>query len=467
MKKNVYFALLLAIAVSPLSAQDTVRRADPWYSSENHNNLIQIINVVTADYWHYTYTGAFNTSGYYHPSSRVWDDLFKMCVPQYDENYIYGIAVTAYNFPVHVEGQDMFPIMGLYVKNDSATRQQGWTPVRIYDSLSVTNTRRDCYFDYELGHPEKPDTHIVVPTTELYFDTPYHRDSLPDTIFLSLNWTDERKQQYINWWASQCSSADSLDCMMQPVVAWGHSLPTSLWFGVPMMYSDVIEIWAPDYNGTPSDSNIMNLSYSYNKVALSYDEYLSPTGYTGYRAYWGCIFPIKNLRCTAPHLYLAGREGNAATVRWWQAEAGEAYQLSLGSYGGNPDSGMLATPADTFHTFTGLQPDTIYQVWVRKACRYTTAGYDTLVWSAWSQPLVFRASVGIDEVDDDGLRVTVQGGRIAVQGLAAGERAEVYDMKGCRVATLQADGSTPPLPQGVYMLRSQQANRHRRVVVMY
>ena len=364
----------------------------------------------------------------------------------------------------------MTPIMGLYVVNDSFPRTNSigfaGTAVNIYDSLTVFNMRKDCFFDYELGHPEKPDTHIVVPTTELYFDTPYHRDSLPDTIFLSLNWTNERKQQYINWMANQCPSVDPIDCMMQPVVAFGPSLPTSLWFGVPVMYTDVIEIWDSDYNGTPSDPNIPSLSYSYNKVRLEYDGLLNPTGYPdGTRAYWGCIFPIKNLRCTSPHLYLAGREGNAATVSWWQAEAGEAYQLALGTYGSNPDSGMLVTPADTFHTFTGLQPDTIYQAWVRKACRYTTAGYDTLVWSDWSQPLVFRASVGIDEVDDGGLRVTVQAGCIAVQGLAAGEQAEVYDMKGCRVALLEADGSTAPLPQGVYTLRTQQYHRHRRVVV--
>ena len=446
MKKIVLIALLLAIAVTPLAAQDTVRRADPWYSSEDSNPLMLLHNMAHGmpNDWCFWWN-----EGQYYRETRTGDDLFKMSVSQDTGGYLYGIAVTAYNFPVHVEGQDMFPIMGLYVVNDSATRVPAWTPVRIYDSLSVTNTRRDCYFDYELGHPEKPDTHIVVPTTELYFDTPYHRDSLPDTIFLSLCWTDSRKQNYKNWVAAHCSCPNITDCLIQPVVASAIAQPTSLFFMTSMVWSD--EAWEVG---------------SYNRVALNYD-YVSPSGYTAPSAFWGCIFPIKNLRCTAPHLYLAGREGNAATVRWWQAEAGEAYQLSLGSYGGNPDSGMLATPADTFHTFTGLQPDTIYQVWVRKACRYTTAGYDTLVWSAWSQPLVFRASVGIDEVDDDGLRVAVQGGRIAVQGLAAGERAEVYDMKGCRVATLQADGSTPPLPQGVYMLRSQQANRHRRVVVMY
>ena len=179
----------------------------------------------------------------------------------------------------------------------------------------------------------------------------------------------------------------------------------------------------------------------------------------------GPLFPIVKLRCTAPYLRYAGHGDNSATVTWWQAERGESYQLSLGPYGGNPDSGMLVTPIDTFYTFTGLQTDSIYSAWVRKACRYTTAGYDTVVWSDWSRPVFFRAAVGIGEVDDYTLQVTTRDGRIAVQGLTADQRAEVYDMKGCRVAVLTADGLTPPLPQGVYMVRAGHSWT-RKVVLM-
>ena len=123
-------------------------------------------------------------------------------------------------------------------------------------------------------------------------------------------------------------------------------------------------------------------------------------------------------------------------------------------------------PTDTFYTFTDLLPDTIYQVWARKACRYTTAGYDTLVWSDWSRPVIFRASVGIGEVDDMTLQVAARDGGIAVQGLAAGERAEVFDMQGRRVASLAADGVTPPLPQGVYLLRTTTHSHARKVVLL-
>lgn len=348
-----------------------------------------------------------------------------------DSIKVYGVAVTQNYIAVEEdrarEAITMTPTVMLL-----GQESYGNPPtVSFIDSANVLGLIKKSWFAYLYGE-EKTDS-VIAPCYEYYFDSPHNFILPADSFYVAMFWDQSRKQNFMSWLNSQNIFED-------PSFAWNYSHGTLA-------------------NHLPSGTNehwLAATDYLHYFPAHPNDTYM-----------WGFLFPIVNLRCTAPHLYLAGREGNAATVRWWQAEAGEAYQLSLGAYGSDPDSGMLVTPADTFHTFTGLQPDTIYQVWVRKACRYTTAGYDTLVWSAWSHPMTFRASVGIDEVDDDGLRVTVQGGCIAVQGLAAGEQAEVYDMKGCRVATLQADGSTPPLPQGIYMLRTQQANRHRRVVVMY
>ena len=180
----------------------------------------------------------------------------------------------------------------------------------------------------------------------------------------------------------------------------------------------------------------------------------------------GVLHPIIGLRCKTPVISLAAHEGGAATVRWWQAEAGENYQVALGPYGSSPESATVVATTDTFHTFNGLQTDSIYSAWVRKACRYSTTGYDTLVWSDWSRPLVFRTAVGIGEVDDFTLQVASREGCIVVSGLPAGERAEVYDMLGRRVAALPADGVTAPLPAGLYRVRTTAHSRPRRVAVL-
>ena len=189
------------------------------------------------------------------------------------------------------------------------------------------------------------------------------------------------------------------------------------------------------------------------------------SGRTGY-SWGGVLFPIIKLRCKTPVISLAAHDADAATVRWWQAEAGESYQVALGPYGSSTESATVVATTDTFHTFTGLQTDSIYSAWVRKACRYTTTGYDTLVWSDWSRPVVFRTAVGIGEVDDFALQVASREGCIVVSGLPTGERAEVYDMLGRRVAALSADGVTAPLPQGLYLVRTTAHSRPRRVAVL-
>ena len=412
MKKDIAIVLLFLFTLAA-TAQDTVRRGDPWYMFKNPGNLWSI-------------SAGHGTAG---------NNMMLYYGNNPDSIMVYGVAVTQNYIAVEEdrarEAITMTPTVML-LRQDS----YGNPPtVSLIDSANVLGLIKKCWFRYPFSRMEKDS--LVKPCYEYYFDTP-HGFALPvDSFYVSRYWPVER---YVN------------------LEQWFRTLPV-------LPHPSPFE----HFYGTIEDVSSLGISFEYWASIASFgaDPFAFMQTHSNSSEFnlWGYIFPIINLRCTAPHLYLAGREGDAATVSWWQAEAGEAYQLSLGTYGGNPDSGMLVTPADTFHTFTGLQPDTIYQAWVRKACRYTTAGYDTLVWSDWSQPLVFRASVGIDEVDDDGLRVTVQGGCIAVQGLAAGERAEVYDMKGCRVATLEADGRTAPLPQGVYMLRTQQHHRHRRVVV--
>ena len=132
-----------------------------------------------------------------------------------------------------------------------------------------------------------------------------------------------------------------------------------------------------------------------------------------------------------PKLRFVTKVNRTATVAWRQNDTPEQYQLSITPWdiaGTDPDSGAMYYTTDTSFTFTDLQPDTRYSVWVRKACRYTTSAYDTIVWSDWSNEIVFMF-VDIDEVEADGVRITSQRGNIVVEG-AEGREVRVYDMLG-------------------------------------
>ena len=167
-----------------------------------------------------------------------------------------------------------------------------------------------------------------------------------------------------------------------------------------------------------------------------------------------------------PRLSFVGKDAGMATVAWRQNDTPEQYQISITPWdiaGTDPDSGAMFYTTDTSFTFTDLQPDTRYSVWVRKACRYTTSAYDTIVWSDWSNEIVFMF-VDIDEVEADGVRITSQRGSIVVEG-AEGREVRVYDMLGRELThssvSVTAD-SSPNLGEqqriavptaGIYMVR--------------
>ncbi len=171
---------------------------------------------------------------------------------------------------------------------------------------------------------------------------------------------------------------------------------------------------------------------------------------------WACIFPIVGLRCVAPKASLVERADGMVTVRWTQAEAGMEYQVAYGPYNVPPDSATVLTLTDTFCTVPEMNTGGVQGVWVRKACRYLTGGYDTTVWSNWSQPVLFRVeSTGMEQVYSEGVHIGVREGMIAVED-DCGELPEVwvYDMMG-RCLWRRAGGRSQQVavPAGVYAVR--------------
>jgi hypothetical protein len=202
----------------------------------------------------------------------------------------------------------------------------------------------------------------VVPCYEFYFDTPHHFFMPTDTFF------------YI-----------------------GHYLPTER--------AELFE----EYWRTELNSNIDSFWAVYNAACV--DHVTDPFGwgwtlngpefgiiYPFYGSIgWGGLFPIVELRCTPTRL-LSLRPGDGTVeVSWRRKDFPEFYQVSLAPADSLPETGMLVSTTDSTYLFDSLQTGTEYSVWVRKACRYTTGGYDTLVYSEWSSPLTF-STLGIGEV---------------------------------------------------------------------
>ena len=397
--------IMFVVCTANAMSQDTVREGDPWYL-----------------FWPHPEPVSFSVEA----GISVGQYITRFVGNAKDTIDVYGVAIPMKGRMPYEEERVVRPLV---MCPTAVLYHQifGGNPptVTFVDSANVHGLLKEGRFKFELADG----TSRVTKCYEFYFDTPHRFVSPADSFYVGHLWPESRLVVYRDWY----------------VGVWDPTLVNEDWMR---------------HVGTLPNMQGAKLWYVSSSGGGEYPSLLNST-----TPAWGAVFPIIGLRCTAPILKLVGHGGDSVTVGWWQAEGGEAYELSLGTYGSDPDTGLLVTPADSVHTFTGLQSDTLYSIWVRKACRYTTEGYDTLVWSDWSRPLVCRSSVGIEEVyGGEGLHVAAQDGCVAVQGLASGERAEVYDMKGCRVATLAADGRTVPLPQGVYLVRTT-AGRARKAVL--
>ena len=426
MKKLIIILFACVSFSSTLLAQDTVCYPDPWYMYHSRSKLIYPRSVELNPAW--VYGCCLNTT--IMPYKWTPGDT------------IFGVAVTVSPLII-ANNTEIVTDYSIFtaIREDSTIRavlyEGSWLPS--LGPVSLVDTARpdslhNCYFYYDWD----PDTDRVQPCVEFYFDYP-HTSFSSDTFYVGFH-----SHQNNN-------SSSKYQYFYRPRLG---------------VMRETVDLNVNPYDWIFFTGYLDNPSPTYDTFSFFGPGFYMENG--KFMRHWGCIFPIVKLRCKNPPVLHIGERVDPRTMTVsWQANAETGlYQLSLGTYGSNPDTGMIVMPTDTFYTFTDLLPDTIYQVWARKACRYTTAGYDTLVWSDWSRPVIFRASVGIGEVDDMTLQVTTRDGGIAVQGLAAGERAEVFDMQGRRVASLASDGVTPPLPQGVYLLRTTAHSRTRKVVLL-
>ncbi len=165
-----------------------------------------------------------------------------------------------------------------------------------------------------------------------------------------------------------------------------------------------------------------------------------------------------------PELRLEGRGHLTATVSWQTVEQPELFELAIGEYAAGVEAATVIPVADSLrsYTFTDLEPGVMLGVWVRKGCRYTTPGYDTIAYSDWSHPVGFMA-LGLDEVGDGpDFTVSPNPAHGAVQATlpeaALGGRLTLCDLAGRELAAQTVAGTTArfdigTLPAGVYLVK--------------
>lgn len=451
MKKNIFIVLLSTVALFA-SAQDTVHYGDSWYRFKPASHLsddsvsYDILRPLPSLYEHIGILG-------------FYDEIVQMYPVENDSVRIYGVAVTI----TDLSGQGLKPEKVVLFR-----KVEGGDPpvVEVVDSATCNGNIRQCYYEYEFSLPQP--SRRTVTCYEYYFDQPCSRENpiiMTDTF-------------YIGIYSPENIKVSILDGMVQGSLFYEYGImPTVGQADMPNDFNRPRGNWWIGWTGDTVEYTFLagNPYLGYPNFPASHIASATlwsiqpdtPYGSCNYnREGWGMMFPIVGLRCKAPNIKLVEKGFRSATLSWSQAEAGALYQLSYAPYGAEPDSGMMVTTTDTFYTVTGLEAGARKAVWVRKACQYTSWGCDTMVWSDWSQPLVF-IPLGIGEVDDGDVRVYVRGNNVAVEG-TTGEEVRLYDMMGrCLATHRQTVNSTLLLPvqaKGVYMVQVGFGPVHRVVV---
>ena len=109
-----------------------------------------------------------------------------------------------------------------------------------------------------------------------------------------------------------------------------------------------------------------------------------------------CIFPIYAIPDTdsfsCPEVEgfaFAGINAGAATLMWDTADGHTFYQIAYGPYDKPIDSLRIDTTSRRFMELFGLSQDIYYQARLRAKCHHACPLHDTVMWTAWTDPVYF------------------------------------------------------------------------------
>ena len=434
MKTRLLFIVLLMCGLMPAVAQpvvhvntrDTVCYGDPWYTFKP----LPALNYVAQ------YGGQLFQKPY--PNARFAQ------VYTSSKTLLYGIAVTMDSLPAQENNAWLSCWRGIFTHPGPPpllTEYVCFDSVPHMDSISTWSPPllKQCVFEYQVGGAGSDGVYkstTPVNCFEFYFDEPL--PLVPQDTFLIGSYSNMADPYHFLAYAGVDRDGASQNWME-------------------------INILSGCAQGAYDTSARSADHYRYLCSLYPNNSYFCNTDGRGALFwFWGMVFPITERRCTKPW----GLEVDSAsrTVRWDYDADGVLFQLSLCADGTLPDNGYIVTTADTMISFAAmpsLSPDTVYRLYLRKQCDFSTSRAAT-VWSDWCEPVVLNRNAGggtegIPTIGQERVRIYAEEGRIVVEG-AEGMEVKVYDVKGIQVANRD-------LPPGVYMVHIGNFQAKKVVIV--
>jgi len=416
--KRLVLLLLVGFATS-IWAQDTIRHGDPYYLFHPMPDTLNNVNG----------TDVFFTRGLALPLTFF--------VPE-TPMLIYGIAGTIQNR--WVDDTNYHRTAVLFEKEGSI--------FQLTDSVQRRPSTAKHQLLYEGTNGSNGPYRQAVDIEEYYFDQPLW---VTDTFFIGFHRLYHDSIKY----------------------GFDSSIPQMITYHVPPTQSVLLDITIfqnrSGSNGTPLEAMVLRCD-AFTPLGIGqspdYDNCRFPI--IPYSVYGGC-YPIVGFHCNKrPRKpQLLNIEATRISLTWSTSMDG-IYEIAV-CEGGEPVTSAFRhyRSSDRRIVVDSLIPEHAYSFWVREACIFSTASYDTLLWSPWSATsldLTTRAQTGIYTVGDYDFTLTPNPvhDRATISSPEPIEEVRVVDMHGRQVEapTLRFQGEAGGqvqldvggLPAGVYFV---------------
>ena len=251
---------------------------------------------------------------------------------------------------------------------------------------------------------------------------------------------------------------DSLNNQEAWIVAYGYGADASAW--------DTIDVTTASVNLTDLYSNTEYTVYV--KAYCSVEADVTSD--------WSAAFTFRTATCEGvSNITSSAVTTNSATINWTPGASQTKWEISYGMEGISEANGTKVVVENTpAYTIEGLESDLTYDVYVRTVCAEG-------VYSAWSNKIQFRTTVGINTASADNVKVQIypnpanSEATISVDGVNGKVEFVLADMNGRMVVTetINCEGSlvktidVSNLAKGAYFVHiyNDDFNTTRKLIV--
>ena len=367
MKKIVYLLIFISFQFA-LGAQDTIRPYDPNYPQFWDTGFIQYMSYCDSNVMYSLLFEGYRDSTF---ASRNGLHADRYIVP----SHVGQVMVTGVTLPVTPSAFNESVFRGVLLTFDSGDY--------LHPTIHMTNSTLtyqdtqgfDCYVhipEASRCKEEQISYETYIGAHALYFDPPIF---VADTFYLGF-YVYRPKESWPGcyWGVNECLPVDFDYCIGR--------------FG-PTPYDD--ETRLPWYHA--------NYSCYLSEDGEVERFFLTNTG-MGFNWGWGyaAICPILSVPDTdsfgCPEVEgfgFAGMSAGSPTFVWDTAGEHELYQVAYGSYDASLESLRIAETSGRFLELfdNSLRPDIYYQARLRARCHHRCPIHDTVMWTAWSDPVYF------------------------------------------------------------------------------